>query len=87
MFKYFYNFIDKVKSKLSQKGQGMVEYALIIAFVAGIALVALNTNLGDAIKGAFSSATTAINGAKDTGSGTNTNAGSSTQSETSETTD
>ena len=87
MFKYFYNFIDKVKSKLTQKGQGMVEYALIIAFVAGIALVALNTNLGSAIQGAFSSATEAINGAKGTGSGTNTNAGSSTQSETSETTD
>ena len=40
MFKYIYNFIDKLKSKFSQKGQGMIEYALIIAFVAGIAAVA-----------------------------------------------
>ena len=63
MFKYFYNFIDKIKSKLSQKGQGMVEYALIIAFVAGIAAIALNTGLGDSIKGAFTSASEQINNA------------------------
>ena len=72
MFKHFYNFIDKVKSKLSQKGQGMVEYALIIAFVAGIAAVALNSDLGNAIKGAFGSATDAISDAKHSGSGTAT---------------
>lgn len=40
MLKHIYNFIDKIKEKLSQKGQGMVEYALIIAFVAAIAFVA-----------------------------------------------
>ena len=58
MFKYFYALIKKVKSKLNQKGQGMIEYALIIAFVAGIAYVALNskTGLGEAIQGAFGKA-------------------------------
>ena len=48
-------YIDKLIAKLkkSEKGQGMVEYALIIAFVAAIAIVALNNGLGDAIKGAL----------------------------------
>ena len=74
MFKYFYNFIDKIKSKLSQKGQGMVEYALIIAFVAAIAAVALNSNLGTAVQKAFTKAADAINGA---GSSTSTSTGTS----------
>lgn len=58
MFGYIYKFLDKVKSKLSEKGQGMVEYALIIAFVAAIAALALNSNdgLGDKIKSAFTAA-------------------------------
>jgi|GEM_PF-485879 len=63
MFKYFYAFLDKIKSKLNQKGQGMMEYAMIIAFVAIIAGVALSSNsgLGDAIQGAFSKATQQVN--------------------------
>lgn len=66
MFGYIYKFLDKVKSKLSEKGQGMVEYALIIAFVAGIAFAALGTSSGDAglgkaIKDAFLSAENQIN--------------------------
>lgn len=58
MFKYIYAFIDKIKSKLSQKGQGMVEYALIIAFVAAIAAMALNSSggLGEKIRDAFDTA-------------------------------
>ena len=63
MFKYFYKVFDKIKSKLSQKGQGMVEYALIIAFVAAIAAVALNSGLGTSIKNAFSRASTQIDNA------------------------
>ena len=65
MSKYMCAFLDKVKSKLSQKGQGMVEYAVIIAVVAGIAVAVLNTNLKTAISDAFTNAsakvTTAIN--------------------------
>ena len=59
MFKYIYKFLDKLKEKFSQKGQGMVEYALILAFVAAIAFVALNsedTGLGTKIKNAFGAA-------------------------------
>ena len=63
MFKHIYSFIDKVKSKLSEKGQGMVEYALILALVAGIAAIALNGDLRNAVTGAFGKATDQINSA------------------------
>lgn len=58
-------YIDKLIAKLkkSEKGQGMVEYALIIAFVAAIAIVALNNGLGDAIKGAFTNASEMVSSA------------------------
>ena len=57
--------INKLVKKLkkSDKGQGMVEYALIIAFVAAIAIVALNNGLGDAIKGAFTNASELVSSA------------------------
>ena len=55
-------YIDKLIKKLkkSEKGQGMVEYALIIAFVAAIAIVALNNGLGDAVKAAFTGASNLV---------------------------
>ena len=61
MIKYIDKLIKKLKA--SEKGQGMVEYALIIAFVAAIAIVALNNGLGDAIKGAFTNATSLVSSA------------------------
>ena len=61
MIKYIDKLIKKLKA--SEKGQGMVEYALIIAFVAAIAIVALNNGLGDAIKGAFSNASSMVSSA------------------------
>ena len=61
MIKYIDKLIKKLKS--SQKGQGMVEYALIIAFVAAIAIVALNNGLGDAVKNAFNQASSAVSSA------------------------
>ena len=58
-------YIDKLIKNLkkSEKGQGMVEYALIIAFVAAIAIVALNNGLGDAIKNAFTGASSMVSSA------------------------
>lgn len=58
MSEYICSLIKKIKTLVSEKGQGMVEYALIIAFVAAIAALALNSNdgLGDKIKSAFTSA-------------------------------
>ena len=59
--------IDKLIRKLrkSEKGQGMVEYALIIAFVAAIAIAALQGGLKEAIVGAFSDASQNVQDARD----------------------
>ncbi|WP_296771406.1 pilin protein [Selenomonas sp.] len=50
--------LQKLNKFFTQKGQGIVEYALILAFVAAIAAVALgsDTGLGNQIKGLFTSA-------------------------------
>lgn len=61
MIKYIDKLIKKLKA--SEKGQGMVEYALIIAFVAAIAIVALNNGLGDAVKNAFTNASSLVSSA------------------------
>ena len=61
MIKYIDKLIKKLKA--SEKGQGMVEYALIIAFVAAIAIVALNNGLGQAIKNAFAGASSMVSSA------------------------
>ena len=63
MLQYINKLVKKLKK--SEKGQGMVEYALIIAFVAAIAIVALNNGLGDAIKGAFTNASNLVSSAAD----------------------
>ena len=51
---------------LGEKGQGMVEYALILAFVVAVAgiVFAQNTDggLGGAINGIVTKVTTAVNG-------------------------
>ena len=41
----------KVMRYLEQKAQGMVEYALILAFVVAIAAVALNASSSDGLGG------------------------------------
>lgn len=67
MLKYFYNLFDKVKEKLNKKGQGMVEYALILAAVAIIAGVVLSGDteggLRKTISAAFENANTQITNA------------------------
>ena len=51
---------------LGEKGQGMVEYALILAFVVAVAAVVfaqgINSGLGEAINGIVAKVTTAVNG-------------------------
>ena len=61
MMKYINKLIAKLKK--SEKGQGMVEYALIIAFVAAIAIFVLNGRLGSAINSAFDQASNAVGSA------------------------
>ena len=63
MMQYINKLVDKIKK--SEKGQGMVEYALIIAFVAAIAIFALNNGLKDAVKGAFDNASSMVNSAQE----------------------
>ena len=79
------DYVKKLISKLkkSEKGQGMVEYALIIAFVAAIAIFVLNGRLGTAIGDAFDKASTNVTSAT-TASGNIATSGSSAGS-TSET--
>ncbi len=46
---------------LGEKGQGMVEYALILAFVVGIAAALTgNGGIGQAIRGVFDRVTAAL---------------------------
>ena len=66
MIKFFRNLTDKIRAKISEKGQGMVEYALVIAVVAVIAAVVLNSNLRDAIIGAFTNAGNQVTNAQNT---------------------
>ena len=49
---------------LSQKAQGIVEYALILAFVVAIAIFITsgNNNLSDAIKGVFTDTANQVKG-------------------------
>ena len=55
--------VAEIKDRLSrQKGQGMVEYGLIIALVA-IVLVAALTALNGGLKSVFTSITTTLNNA------------------------
>ena len=59
------DFIQYLKARyVSEKSQGIVEYALILAFVVAIAGVALSAStgsgLGKAIKDAFDHVSTAI---------------------------
>ena len=58
------NLYTYVVSRLkSEKGQGIVEYALLLAFVVAIAGVALNANggLGQAISNVFENTTNQLN--------------------------
>ena len=43
----------KIRTITKQKGQGIVEYALLLAFVVGIAMMLNGADLGGAVKGAF----------------------------------
>ena len=59
------NLYTYVVSRLkSEKGQGIVEYALLLAFVVAIAGVALSTDsgLGEAIKGVFDNTANTLSG-------------------------
>lgn len=45
--------LGKLRDIVKQKGQGIVEYALILAFVVGIAIMLNGSNISGAVKGVF----------------------------------
>ena len=67
MMQYIQKLLNKMKA--TEKGQGMVEYALIIAFVAAIAIFVLNNGLRNAVSSAFTRATEAVNSAGNVSTG------------------
>lgn len=77
MLKKFQKWTSALREKLNEKGQGMVEYALILAAVAIIAVVAIwgtagnggtrSGGLQEAVTNAFSKAATEINKAQNEG--------------------
>lgn len=66
MLNWIYKKMKSFREKISEKGQGMVEYALILAGVAIIAavVIAKNGGLNEAITDAFSNAKTKIDDVK-----------------------
>jgi Flp pilus assembly pilin Flp len=68
MFKWIRELQMKLQEKVSEKGQGMTEYAIILAVVAVVAVAvfmggddAASGTLGSAINGAYNKAGDAIN--------------------------
>ena len=57
---------------LNNRGQGIVEYALILVFVVAIAAIALTTDsgIGQALQNAFNKVVNALNGTTSTSGGT-----------------
>lgn len=47
MFKWIYELKAKLQEKLSEKGQGMTEYAIILAVVAVVAVAVFYGSSGD----------------------------------------
>lgn len=73
MLKIIFAFFSIFKNKAREKGQGMVEYALILAAVAIIAVIAIwgggdTSNQGNSLKsavtGAFSKAASEVQNAQ-----------------------
>ena len=65
MFKFIYDLKAKLQEKLSEKGQGMTEYAIILAVVAVVAVAVFYGNgkedgLEGTIKSAYGNANNAI---------------------------
>ena len=67
MLNWIYKKMKSFREKISEKGQGMVEYALILAGVALIAAIVLGSKSGGlrtAITNAFTNAKTKIDSAQ-----------------------
>ena len=78
MFKKIHTLIVQSCKKLNEKGQGMVEYALILAAVAIIAIFAIwgtnneGKNLKESVGNAFTTAADKIDAAQNQGNANST---------------
>jgi Flp pilus assembly pilin Flp len=78
LFKFIEELKAKLQEKISEKGQGMTEYAIILAVVAVVAVAVFmgeggkGGTLGNAITGAYNKAGDAINNIEVTPSSTTT---------------
>ena len=71
------NFRFWMKAKLGQRGAALVEYAVLLAFVAVIAAAFLTEgSLADSIKGIITRIETILSGAEEKANGTTGGAGS-----------
>ena len=57
--------LEKIRTITKQKAQGIVEYALLLAFVVGIAMMLNGANLGDAVKDTFDKVASVLGEVKD----------------------
>ena len=57
--------LTKVRTLVKQKGQGIVEYTLLLAFVVGIAMMLNGANLGSAVKDTFDKVASVLGEVKD----------------------
>ena len=54
--------LNKIRIAIKQKGQGIIEYAVLLAFIVGLAMMLNGTNLGGAVKGVFDDVAGILNG-------------------------
>ena len=57
--------LRELRNVVKQKGQGIIEYALLLAFVVGIAMLLNSSNIGGAVKGVFDDVVTVFSDVKD----------------------
>lgn len=65
-----FTILEHLKNRyMSQKAQGIVEYALILAFVVAIAIFITSgdNNLSEAVQGVFKKTANQVNGTSSTG--------------------
>ena len=55
----------EIRYYLNKKGQGIVEYALLLAFIVGIAMILNGTNLGGAVNGVFDKVALVLGGGEE----------------------
>ena len=67
--------LQQLKKFFDEKGQGIVEYALILAFVVAIGVALTTGGLKDSIQGLFSDTATAIESKGDEFNGTGSGGG------------